>query len=214
VIPSPQVKRKTKQKISMALGESPDNLDKNASGLPMLPFAMRMFLMAVAALLSIPAFGLDLVREGKAVAAIVIPAQPLPVESYAAKELQYHLEVSTGLRLPIFPEDRDLPASARVYLGHCGAAASGGIDPSKLAGNAYIVKNTGENRSSSPPGEGLRNFGRATRIMTRPPSRDCLVPRTNGAAVSRESGACPFLCRNDSVEIGIAAVSAAAMRCI
>jgi len=101
--------------------------------------------MAVAALLALPASGLDLVREGKALATIVIPAQALPVEAYAAKELQYHIEVSTGLRLPIFSEDRELPAGARVYLGNCQAAASTKIDPSKLPGNAYIIKNTGGN---------------------------------------------------------------------
>ena len=49
-----------------------------------------------------PAFALDLVKDGKPVASIVIPSQPLPVETYAAEELQYHVEAATGARLPIF----------------------------------------------------------------------------------------------------------------
>jgi len=53
-------------------------------------------LAVVAALVGSSAAGLDLVRDGKPVAFILVPAQPLPVESCAAKELQYHIESATG----------------------------------------------------------------------------------------------------------------------
>jgi hypothetical protein len=92
---------------------------------------MKQFLIAAAALVGVSASALDLVRDGKQVAVVVIPAQPLPVESYAAKELQYHIEVSTGARLPIISGDSGLPASPHVYLGR--AAASAKIDLTPLA---------------------------------------------------------------------------------
>ncbi|MGO8697278.1 MAG: DUF4838 domain-containing protein [Limisphaerales bacterium] len=106
---------------------------------------MNWFLMALAAFVALPVSGFELVRGGKGTATIVIPAQALPVQSYAAQELQYHVEVSTGVRLPIVSENGDLPASTHVFLGNCQAAASAKIDTSNLAGNGYIVKNTGEN---------------------------------------------------------------------
>jgi hypothetical protein len=114
---------------------------RRAQMLPRMIGALQ--LAAAAALLALPVCGMDLVRDGQPLAAIVIPVRPLPVESYAARELQYHIEGSTGLRLPILSEDLDIPQTVRVYLGHCQAAASAMIDTSKLPGNSYIVKNTG-----------------------------------------------------------------------
>jgi hypothetical protein len=104
-------------------------------------FSPQIVLIALTAALAFSASGLDLVRDGKAVAAIVIPAQPLPVESYAANELQYHIEVSTGARLPIFSEKSELPAGPRVYLGRFPAM----IEAPPLAGNAYSLSNAGGN---------------------------------------------------------------------
>ena len=100
--------------------------------------------MAVAVLLGPPAEASELVRDGKPLGSIVIPARPSPVESYAAKELQYHVESSTGARLPIVSEDQDVPAGAHVYLGNGKATSAANIDPSGLPGNGYIVKTVGE----------------------------------------------------------------------
>jgi hypothetical protein len=85
-----------------------------------------------------------LVRDGRSVATIVVPAQPLPVETYAAQELQYHVEAATGARLPIVTESDDLPAGARVYLGNCEAARVAVTDPSALPGNGYVLRVVGE----------------------------------------------------------------------
>src|SRR5579862_2224311 len=87
------------------------------------------------------AWAVDLARGGRAVASIVIPAAPLTVETYAARELQYHIEASTGARLSIVAEDQVIPAGAHVYLGNCKAAA--GLSPSNLPGNGYVIKNSG-----------------------------------------------------------------------
>ena len=86
------------------------------------------------------AAAVELVRDGKPMAMIVIPTAPLPVESYAARELQYHVEVSSGARLPIFSEDQQIPAGARVYLGNCQASATAAAKAATLPGNGYVIK--------------------------------------------------------------------------
>jgi hypothetical protein len=96
--------------------------------------------MALAMLAGGSASGLELVRDGKAVASIIVPAEPLSVESYAAKELQYHIKASTGAELPIIAENLELPAGAHVFLGHCKAATTARIDPGSLPGNSYVIK--------------------------------------------------------------------------
>jgi hypothetical protein len=111
----------------------------------MRSFPIARILTTVAALAAIPSFALDLVKDGKPAAAIIIPAQPLPVESYAAKELQYHIQRSTEAQLPVVSEGHDLPPGPRVYLGSCQAAASEKIDTSQVAGNGYIVRNADGN---------------------------------------------------------------------
>ena len=85
-----------------------------------------------------------LVRDGKAVAAIVVPANPLPVESYAATELQYHVQASTGIQLAIVKENGRLPVGAYVYLGRCDATIAAQVDPSALAGNGYVIRTVGD----------------------------------------------------------------------
>jgi hypothetical protein len=89
------------------------------------------------------AAALELVRDGKPVAAIVTPSHPLPVETYAAQELQYHVAAATGAELAIISEDQDIPTRSRVYLGNCRGAAAESADPSKLPGNGYVVKSVG-----------------------------------------------------------------------
>ena len=113
----------------------------------MRPFSIGILVIAAAATIFMQptAFSFDLVKDGKPLASIVIPAQPLPVESYAAQELQYHIEASTGTRLEILRENTQIPPIARIYLGNCAAAVAEKIDTSQVAGNGYIVKTNGEN---------------------------------------------------------------------
>jgi hypothetical protein len=91
-----------------------------------------------------PAAAVELVRNGKPLAAVVIPSQPLPVETYAAEELRYHIESATGARLPIVAEGPEDAAASRVYLGHCKSAAAVEVDPTGLPGNGYVVKTVGK----------------------------------------------------------------------
>jgi hypothetical protein len=87
----------------------------------------------------------ELVREAKSVASIVIPKHPLPVESYAAQELQYHTERATAATIPIISEGEEAGPGSRVYLGQCQAAAKIHMDVSGLPSNSYIVKSAGGN---------------------------------------------------------------------
>jgi len=86
------------------------------------------------------AFAVELVHDGKPMSSIVLPKHPSAVESYAAVELQYHIEASTGARLQVVSEGGELPAGAHVYLGNCSAAQLAKIDASALPGNSYIIK--------------------------------------------------------------------------
>jgi hypothetical protein len=91
------------------------------------------------------ASAIELVRDGKPLASIVIPEKPLPVESYAADELQYHIEAATGAKLPIVNEGQPDALSAHVCLGSGKSASAEKIDPSALPGNSYIIKTAGAN---------------------------------------------------------------------
>jgi hypothetical protein len=109
----------------------------------------RLAVAVVAALLPILTFhksadAIELVRDGKPIATIVIPAHPLAVESYAAKELQYHVKAATGAALPIKEEKNQDQAGSHVYLGRCKASAARHLDPTTLPGNGYIVKTVGK----------------------------------------------------------------------
>ena len=99
--------------------------------------------VVVVAVVGPSAAGVELVRDGKPLASIIIPAEPLPVESYAAKELQYHVESATGSELPIVSEDQQVPLGVHIFLGHCKATQEARVDPTSLPGNSYILKTIG-----------------------------------------------------------------------
>jgi hypothetical protein len=99
--------------------------------------------LAVAAATVSRAAGVELVRDGKSLAAIVIPEQPLPVESYAAKELQYHIARSTGAQVQVIAESEAVSVTNHIYLGHCKAADAVKLDPAALPGNGYLIKTVG-----------------------------------------------------------------------
>ena len=106
-------------------------------------FFITLATTVVALLPTMRVKAVELVRNGKAMASIVIPSHALPVETYAAAELQYHLEACTGAKLPIVSDSDAIPPGGHVYLGHCNAAEAAKLDPSGLPGNGYRVKNVG-----------------------------------------------------------------------
>jgi len=86
----------------------------------------------------------DIVRNGQAVAVILLPDNPYPVESYAAKELQYHIRQSTGASLDILPESQQVYSKdPTIVIGHCQRTRRAGILIDKLPPAGYIVKTVG-----------------------------------------------------------------------
>ena len=98
---------------------------------------------ARAAVPAVPSAKQFIVRDGKPAATIVLPAQPSAVERYAAEELVEHLAKATGQRLPTEREEAARPASdgrVRIYLGATAAARANGIEPEKLAREAFVLR--------------------------------------------------------------------------
>src|SRR5579871_4489585 len=86
----------------------------------------------------------DIVIGGKANAVIVVPDNPLPVDSYAAQELQYHVEKATGAKLTIVA-DSQKPAGApnAIYIGDCNETEQQNIHPNDLERNHFRVRTVG-----------------------------------------------------------------------
>lgn len=88
---------------------------------------------------------LSLVKEGKATAVLVVPADAMPVAQYAAEELAFHIHLATGATLEICSEHK-LPDNelVHVYIGDTKAAEQAGIETSLLPSEAVVLR-TGDN---------------------------------------------------------------------
>lgn len=91
----------------------------------------------------------DIVRDGKPQAAIVVPAEPAEMNQRlrgwttmdAAVVLRDYIQRSTGAKLPIVREDESAPGGNVILLGHTGRARDAlGIDPHGLPGEGYRIK--------------------------------------------------------------------------
>ena len=91
-----------------------------------------------------PLVAMDLVREGRATATIVVPDEALPVVNYAAEELRYHLQRATGAQLPIVKESERASEGAFVFVGGCQATAKAGVLPEELDPNERIGQLAGD----------------------------------------------------------------------
>ena len=99
----------------------------------------KILLPALAAGLALSASALDVVKGGKAAAVIVVPDKPVPSVNFAAKELVYHVEKSTGIKLQTVPESQAAAYKLhKIYLGNTRAAAN--LDLSKLNRNGFYIK--------------------------------------------------------------------------
>lgn len=87
--------------------------------------------------------GIELVRDGRPVAVIIVPDDSYPVVDYAAQELQYHIKRASGALLPIQAESHTTPGpSPRIYLGPCNATQAARVDPSALPPAGYIIQSS------------------------------------------------------------------------
>lgn len=109
-----------------------------------MPFRLTPWLGFIALVCVTPiACGVELVTDHQPRATLVTPDKPLPVVSFAAEELQYHIERSTGAKLPIVPE-RDAPTTGPlVLLGSCTATEAAGVATEGLPPNGFILRLVG-----------------------------------------------------------------------
>ncbi|MBM3497220.1 MAG: DUF4838 domain-containing protein [Armatimonadetes bacterium] len=95
-------------------------------------------------LLARPTPAVDFVVAGRPAAAIVTPDFSLPVVTYAAEELVYHLREASGAQVPVMRESEAPGQGPRLYLGSCRAAAAAGLDTGGLPPNGFRLKLVGE----------------------------------------------------------------------
>ena len=90
--------------------------------------------------------GVDIVRDGKAIAVIVIPDKAIDSVQRAAWELQYHVKEASGATLEIVAESAEPQTKqGRIYLGVCKTTRQVGIVTDKLTRNGFIIKTVGKN---------------------------------------------------------------------
>jgi hypothetical protein len=81
------------------------------------------------------------VRDGKAVAVVVLADRPTAVARYAAQELVYHVERATGAKLAVVTEGEAPPAGTpRIYVGDCAATRAARIDVKSLSPEAFTLR--------------------------------------------------------------------------
>jgi hypothetical protein len=85
---------------------------------------------------------LDIVKNGKPHARIVLPDNPSPFALYAAKELEEHIRKASGAKLEIIPEKKAGKPGNYIYVGPCRATEKAGIDVSDMKHSEGIIKVT------------------------------------------------------------------------
>jgi len=91
-----------------------------------------------------PAEGaLILVRDGKPAATIVIGSNATPTVLYAVQELNEHLELSTGTRLPV-AEDGQPITGPTIHVGATELTERLGLAPRYLAPDNWVVSRAGD----------------------------------------------------------------------
>ncbi len=88
-------------------------------------------------------YGMDIVKEGKAQAKIVVPDEPSAVAVHAAEEFQHHIQRATGVKLEIIPERKAaLETEAYIYIGPSRASEKAGIGVLEMEPNEFVIKVT------------------------------------------------------------------------
>jgi hypothetical protein len=82
---------------------------------------------------------LDLVKDGKANATIVIAADPTPAANLASLEMQYLVEKMTGAKLPIADDSKDV-SGIKILIGESSSTRELGLDSSKYHQMQKLIK--------------------------------------------------------------------------
>lgn len=103
---------------------------------------MVVSVAAAFVLFSARAFALNLVNDGKAVSAIVIPDKATPAEQQAATKLAQYLKQSSGAELPVIVEGAKPADTAIISIGKTEMAKKAGVTDEGLKYDGYrlIVK--------------------------------------------------------------------------
>ncbi len=83
--------------------------------------------------------GLELVRNGTARASIMLSAAPTRSAVFAAEELQYHIQLITGVRLPVVT-DAESPEGPLVCVGASRYTQAMGIREAALGPGEYLIR--------------------------------------------------------------------------
>ena len=107
---------------------------------------VRFFTSVALGCAALSTFGAEprewLVQDGRPASVIVLPAQPNPVERYAAQELSEHFAKASGATVPVHNEDAlgGAATARRIYLGNTRAARSAGLDGTKLPRETFTLR--------------------------------------------------------------------------
>ena len=85
------------------------------------------------------AYTLELVRQGQPAAAIVIAQAPTRVAQLAAFELQHHVELITGVQLPLL-KDKPAVDGVNLFVGPSAGTAALGMSASSLSTQEYTIE--------------------------------------------------------------------------
>src|SRR5579871_1015401 len=128
-----------------------------------------MTLLALLAAMAVGVGDVPLVRDGKPVAVVVIPAEPLPIARHAGEELVYHVAKASGATLEIRREPLPAPVPAPlVYVGATQAARAAGIKPDTLTREATGLRTVGKDFyivGNDGPGDALSDANTHSGIL-------------------------------------------------
>ncbi|HOK80129.1 MAG TPA: DUF4838 domain-containing protein [bacterium] len=82
---------------------------------------------------------LEIVKEGKPVATIIIAKNPTQVVIYAVKELNDHIKLSTGTTLPVATDEQPISKPA-IHIGTTSLSAQLGLSPDILPPDTWVIK--------------------------------------------------------------------------
>lgn len=100
----------------------------------------KALVMALAIICALPVAALDLTIDGTANCVILLPDEPLALQSFAAEELQTHLQAISGAQIAVRPEsERPIDVGCRIYVGPTRAASAAGIDVGALEPEAIRI---------------------------------------------------------------------------
>ena len=91
-------------------------------------FTLLSVLAALSALSAV-----EIVKNGKAAAEIALPEKPVSSVKFAAGELQKHIQLITGVRLPVTVKSAPRKLPNRIHLGY-------GTAPKNKNNHAWRVK--------------------------------------------------------------------------